>query len=89
VSEVSVTCSCGNRFEVAKSFKGGLVNCPKCAKATSVPSGPEPVFLAMIAILVVCLLLATYAAWAVMGPVAGIIAFLIGAGVVIAIIMAS
>jgi len=89
VSEVPVTCSCGNRFEVANSFKGGLVNCPKCAKATSVPSGPEPVFLAMIAFLVVCLLLATGTAWAFLGSVGGVIAFLVGGAVVTGIIMAS
>ena len=44
MAEVSVDCPCGHRFEVRKSLRGGLANCPGCGKAAPVPGGPEPLF---------------------------------------------
>ncbi len=42
---VNVDCSeCGHQFEVPRSLKGGIANCPACEKAVPVAGGPEPLF---------------------------------------------
>jgi hypothetical protein len=89
VSDAPVACPCGARFQVSASFKAGLVNCPECGKATSVPGGPEPLFLGILAVLVVSVLAVSGALWAFVGSVAGGIALGVGVVVVAAIVLAS
>jgi hypothetical protein len=89
VSEIPVTCSCGNRFQVSESFKGGLVNCPQCGKAAAVSGGPEPLFWVLLAIGVAFVLGLSGLLWAGVGPLAGGIALGIGAAVVAVFVIAS
>lgn len=69
---VPVDCSeCGEPFEVPKSLRGGLANCPRCGKAVKVADGPEPLFIAIVASgLIVAGLLSVMAFW-LFGPLIG------------------
>jgi len=89
VSEIPVTCACGNRFQVSESFKNGLVNCPQCGKATDVGGGPEPLFWVLLGIGAAIVLAVSGAVWAFGGAVAGGITFGIGAAILGAIVLAS
>jgi hypothetical protein len=89
VSEIPVTCGCGSKFEVAESFRNGLVNCPQCGKATEVGGGPEPLFWILLAIGISFVLGLSGLLWVGVGPVAGGIALGIGAAVVAIFVMAS
>lgn len=89
MSDVAVACSCGGKFQVSDSFKGGLVNCPSCGKATTVPGGPEPLFWGLLGGGVALVLIGSGLLWAFVGAVAGGIAFGVGAAVIGAIVLAS
>lgn len=39
---VPVRCTCGHSWFAAKSLAGGLTNCPRCEKATTVPGLRDP-----------------------------------------------
>jgi hypothetical protein len=86
---VEVQCPCGARFRARASLKGGLANCTACGKAAPVPGGVEPLFWLLVAsgVLLVCAVTAAF--WIAGSPVAGGIAFGIGAAVLAAIILAS
>lgn len=45
---INVTCDCGNMFQVARSLKGGIANCPRCRKVVDVPGGPEGPFYVLL-----------------------------------------
>ena len=47
-SGINVTCDCGNMFEVPRSMKGGIANCPRCRKIVNVPGGPEGLFYVLL-----------------------------------------
>ena len=89
MSEIPVTCACGNRFQVSESFRNGMVNCPRCGKATAVGGGPEPVFWVLLGIGAAIVLAVSGALWALAGAAAGGIAFGVGAAILGAIVLAS
>ena len=72
---VPVDCSeCGEPFEVPKSLRGGLANCPRCGKAVKVADGPEPLFIFFVTLgLIGSGLLSATAFW-LFGPLVGGIA---------------
>ncbi|MHC4230891.1 MAG: hypothetical protein ACYSWW_26615 [Planctomycetota bacterium] len=45
---INVTCDCGNMFQVPRSMKGGIANCPRCQKTVNVPGGPEGLFYVLL-----------------------------------------
>lgn len=59
--DVPVTCDCGHSWYVSAQFVGGLTNCPRCSKATSVPGLRDPFWRVLqgIALVVWVLLVAT------------------------------
>jgi len=86
--KIDVTCSsCGEGFRVPKSLKGGVANCPRCGKVTEVPGGPEPLFWMIVALsllLIVCVSGGCF----LIHPTAGIVVFLIGVAILIAVVSA-
>jgi hypothetical protein len=45
---INITCDCGNMFEVPRSMKGGIANCPRCQKIVKVQGGPECLFYVLL-----------------------------------------
>jgi len=45
---IDVACDCGNMFQVPRSMKGGIANCPRCQKSVDVPGGPEGLFYVLL-----------------------------------------
>jgi hypothetical protein len=45
---IDVACDCGNMFQVPRSMKGGIANCPKCKTSVDVPGGPEGLFYVLL-----------------------------------------
>jgi hypothetical protein len=87
--EVPVDCTCGHRFGVPRSMKGGLVNCPACRRATVVPGGPEPLFWFLLAGGVVVSLVFTAVAGLVFGAVPAVITLGICALILLISVLAS
>ena len=89
MSEIAVTCRCGHTFPVPESLRGGLAQCPGCGKAAAVRGGAEPLFWALLSVGVAAVLGISAALWALAGPLAGGIAFGVGAVVLGGIVLAS
>lgn len=85
---VDVACDCGNIFQVPRSMKGGIANCPKCRKSVDVPGGPEGLFyvLLFLGILVVGGISALFFA---VSMTAGFIALAIGCLIILICVLAS
>ena len=85
---IDVTCDCGNIFQVPRSMKGGIANCPKCRKSVNVPGGPEGLFyvLLFLGILVVGGISALFFA---VNKTAGFIALAIGCLIILICVIAS
>lgn len=85
---VNVACDCGNIFQVPRSMKGGIANCPKCRKSVNVPGGPEALFyvLLFLGILVVGGISALFFA---LSKTAGFIALAIGCLIILICVIAS
>lgn len=89
-NQLSVYCAhCDSHFPAAKSMRGGFANCPGCNRAVQVSGGYEPLFwvlcgLGAAFILLVSTLLAVF-----VEPVVGGVVFLVGAGIMTLVILAS
>ena len=85
---IDVACDCGNIFQVPRSMKGGIANCPKCRKSVDVPGGPEGLFyvLLFLGILVVGGISALFFA---VNKTAGFIALAIGCLIILICVIAS
>jgi hypothetical protein len=85
---IDVACDCGNIFQVPRSMKGGIANCPKCRKSVDVPGGPEGLFyvLLFLGILVVGGISALFFA---VSMTAGFIALAIGSLFILICVIAS
>ena len=85
---IDVACDCGNIFQVPRSMKGGIANCPKCRKSVNVPGGPEGLFyvLLFLGILVVGGISALFFA---VNKTAGFIALAIGCLIILICVIAS
>jgi len=64
-----------------------MANCPRCAKVTEVPGGPEPLFWMIVGLSVLVIVGLSGAAFLIQ-PVAGIVVFFIGIAILIAAIAA-
>lgn len=69
---------CGDPFPAAERSAGGIVNCPWCGKATSIPGLRDPIWRLVQAGVVVLAALAFAVGWMEISPVAGVTS---GAGV--------
>jgi hypothetical protein len=87
--EVQVLCGCTRRFNVPKSLKGGMTNCPGCGKAVPVRGGPEPLFWVLLGGGCAFVLLASLAIGALGGLTAGLISLGVGAAIILAVVLAS
>ncbi len=78
---IDVRCSsCANFFVVGPSRAGGLINCPKCGRATEVPGLRDPLWrLIQLAILGLAFV-AGAVCWMAMGPFAGLAATVFALG---------
>ena len=85
---IDVACDCGNKFQVPRSMKGGIANCPKCRKNVNIPGGPEALFfvLLFLGILVVGGISALFFA---LSKTAGFIALAIGCLIILICVLAS
>ncbi len=85
---INVTCDCGNMFQVPRSMKGGIANCPRCRKIVDVPGGPEGLFyvLLFVGIAVVAGISALFFA---VSTTAGLIAVAIGCMAILVCVIAS
>jgi len=87
---IDVACtSCGRPFQVARSLKGGLTNCPGCGALVELRGGVDLDFAALVALGVVLVLGVTAVAWAAGGMIAAVVAFLVAAAILAAVILAS
>lgn len=72
---IPVDCEhCFHAFEVADSLAGGLVNCPRCAKATAVPGLRDAWFRLVQAGMVVGWAVVTALGWTAGGLIGALIA---------------
>ncbi len=85
---IDVACHCGNMFQVPRSMKGGIANCPRCHKSVDVPGGPEGLFyvLLFIGIVVVGGISALFFA---VNTTAGLIALAIGCLTIVIVVISS
>lgn len=85
---IEVACDCGNMFQVPRSMKGGIANCPKCKKSVDVPGGPEGLFyvLLFLGIIVVGGISALFFA---VNTTAGFIALAIGCLIIVIVVISS
>ena len=85
---IEVACNCGNMFQVPRSMKGGIANCPICKNSVDVPGGPEGLFyvLLFLGILVVGGISALFFA---VSMTAGFIALAIGCLIILIGVIAS
>ena len=74
---INVTCDCGNMFQVARSLKGGIANCPRCRKIVDVPGGPEGLFYVLL-FLGVAVVLGISALFFAVSTTAGLVALALG-----------
>lgn len=89
-NQLSVHCPfCDADFPAAKSMRGGYANCPRCNRAVQVGGGYEPLFWVLCGLGAAFVLGISTLLFFVVGPVAGGVAFLIGAAIMGTIIAAS
>ncbi len=75
-------------FEVPRSMKGGIANCPKCQKIVSVPGGPEGLFYVLL-FLGIAVVSGISALFFAVSTKAGIIALAIGCIAILICVIAS
>jgi hypothetical protein len=89
MSEVDIRCQhCRARFDVKKSLRGGITNCPQCGKANEVPGGPEPLFWFLLSLGILAVLASAYGLGVVAGAPGALGALIVGA-IIIAIALAA
>lgn len=77
-NQVEVQCDCGHEFQVPKSMKGGLVNCPVCQELVDVKEGFEFLYWLIIGTAFIFIGASSVVVYVSGGPVAGIVTFVIG-----------
>ena len=80
---------CGFSFEVARSLKGGLTNCPDCNKSVPVPGGPEALFWVLVGLGALATLGSSVALAVALGMAAGVTAGGIGGVILLVLVLAS
>jgi len=75
-------------FQVPRSMKGGIANCPRCRKIVSVPGGPEGLFYVLL-FLGIAVVAGISALFFAVSTKAGIIALTIGCIVILICVIAS
>jgi len=85
---INVTCDCGNMFQVARSLKGGIANCPRCRKIVDVPGGPEGLFYVLL-FLGVAVVLGISALFFAVSTTAGLVALALGCLAILIGVLAS
>jgi len=76
-----VACPCGQVFDVPRSLRGGIANCPQCRQAVKIGGGHDPLFYALVGAGVLAVLIATAIAGWAGGFTAAAITFVVGAGI--------
>ncbi len=87
-SGINVTCDCGNMFQVPRSMKGGIANCPRCRKIVEVPGGPEGLFYVLL-FLGIAVVVGISALLFAVSTMAGLIALAIGSLAILICVLAS
>ena len=87
-SGINVTCDCGNMFQVPRSMKGGIANCPRCRKVVEVPGGPEGLFYVLL-FLGIAVVVGISALLFAVSTMAGLIALAIGSLAILICVLAS
>lgn len=88
--QLSVYCPhCEAHFFAAKSMRGGYANCPTCQRAVQVAGGYEPLFWVLFSLGAAFVLFFSWMLFLGAGPIAGGVAFLIGAAALTIIVLAS
>jgi hypothetical protein len=85
---INVACDCGNMFQVPRSMKGGIANCPKCKKSVDVPGGPEGLFYVLL-FLGIAVVGGISALFFTVNMTAGLIALAIGCLLIVIVVVSS
>ena len=81
MSQLKAPCpECNGHILVPPSLLGGQTNCPHCGKLVTLAGGTEPAFVAIKAIGVVGVLLVSGVVFIAAGPLAGVLTFVVMAG---------
>jgi hypothetical protein len=70
---VRVDCACSHVFDADDALAGGVTNCPRCGKATSVPGLRDPFWRVLQAVGVVAIVVAAGFTWQHVGPAAALV----------------
>ncbi len=88
-NRIYVACDCGNMFQVPRSMKGGIANCPRCQKSVDVPGGPEGLFYVLLLFLGIVIVGGISALFFAVNKTAGFIALGIGCLIILICVLSS
>lgn len=88
---IDIVCPrCGHEFEVPATLQGGVSNCPGCHKLVEIKGSPDAaIYWILVTMGVLVIIGLTVGCYAVGGWLPALLCFLVGAGIMAVIVLAS